>query len=124
MAATTTTKRHHQNAIKVKDTKTTTTITNKKTDENVTVSSEEIRRAKEKILVEDHLPPLGLAFVVLVCSGFLLVLNLRDFATTGKNLLGEWDESLLVRTVMTIFSFFSILFSTLLSTRCSSSTLL
>ena len=119
MAATTTTKRRSvdnrssntkKTTKKFNDTKssTTTTITNKKNDENVTVSSEEIRRVKEKmsLVAEEHLPPLGLAFVVLLCSGFLLVLNLRDFATTGKNLLGDWDESLLVRLKKNLYFLF------------------
>jgi hypothetical protein len=43
-----------------------------------------------------HLPPLGLVVCVLICSGFLAVLALRDYWTTGKNFLGDMDEKLLV----------------------------
>ena len=47
-------------------------------------------------LAEAHLPPLFLVGATLLCSGFLLVLALRDFCTTGRNLLGDIDEAFLV----------------------------
>ena len=47
-------------------------------------------------LAEAHLPPLGLVGATLLCSGFLFVLALRDFFTTGRNLLGDIDEAFLV----------------------------
>ena len=50
----------------------------------------------QKELVEEHLPPLPLAFVILFCSGALLVLALRDFLTTGRNIGGAWDEAMMV----------------------------
>lgn len=50
-------------------------------------------------LAEAHLPPLGLVGATLLCSGFLLVLALRDFCTTGRNLLGDIDEAFLVSMV-------------------------
>jgi hypothetical protein len=72
---------------------------NNNDDDSHVVTEEEIRQAKEKILLaEDHLPPLSLVFIVLFCSGVLLVLSLRDFASTGRNLLGQWDEAMLVST--------------------------
>jgi hypothetical protein len=49
-----------------------------------------------------HLPPLALVVCVLVCSGFLAVLGLRDYWTTGKNFLGDMDEKLLVGLSMSM----------------------
>lgn len=62
------------------------------------VTKDEIQRAKANLAAE-HLPPLALTFIVLLCSGALLVLNLRDLLTTGKNIGGSWDEAMLVRFV-------------------------
>lgn len=50
-----------------------------------------------ELLAQEHLPPLSLVCCVLVCSGFLFVLGLRDFLATGKNILGPLDEAFLVR---------------------------
>jgi hypothetical protein len=67
------------------------------------VTQDEIKRAKEN-LIEEHLPPLTLIFIVLLCSGALLVLNLRDFLTTGKNIGSSWDEAMMVRTATQVES--------------------
>ena len=40
-------------------------------------------------------PPLLLVIVVLICSGTLALLSIRDFALTGRNLLGVVDERFL-----------------------------
>lgn len=47
-------------------------------------------------LVAEHLPPLSLIFVVLVCSGGLFVLSLRDALATGKIIAGPMDEAMQV----------------------------
>lgn len=49
------------------------------------------------VVVSDHLPPLPLCLIVLLCSLGLLVFALRDFLTTGRNFSGTWDEAMLVR---------------------------
>ena len=46
---------------------------------------------------KQSLPPIGLQFSVLFCSGLLLVFGLRDFLTTGKNIAGVHDAAYLVR---------------------------
>jgi hypothetical protein len=46
---------------------------------------------------DDQLPPLFLQAVVICCSGFWLVIALRDFATTGKSIFGTYDDTYLVR---------------------------
>jgi hypothetical protein len=43
-----------------------------------------------------HLPPLSLVLTVLFCSGFMLMFALRDFMSTGRNILGEADEDMMV----------------------------
>jgi hypothetical protein len=48
-------------------------------------------------LADDHLPPLLLTFLVVFCSGALLIFSLRDFLSTGRNIGGTWDEAMLVR---------------------------
>jgi hypothetical protein len=45
----------------------------------------------------DPLPPLFLQAVVIICSGFWLVIALRDFVTTGRSMLGTHDDAYLVR---------------------------
>ena len=57
------------------------------------------RQRQTEADVPHHLPPLALVGTVLVCSGFLCLLGFRDFATTGRNLLGHVDEAFLVRVV-------------------------
>ena len=51
-------------------------------------------------LVAEHLPPLALVLVILLCSGALLVFSFRDFFTTGKNIAGSWDEAMLVSSLL------------------------
>lgn len=57
-------------------------------------------RAEKQALIEEHLPPLGLTFLILLCSGFLLVFALRDFLSTGKNVGGSPDEAMLVGKII------------------------
>jgi len=54
-------------------------------------------------LVEEHLPPLSLVCCVLICSGSLFVLGLRDVLATGKIVAGPPDEALLQFTDSTSF---------------------
>lgn len=51
---------------------------------------------RKAFLAEEHLPPLFLVAVVLMCSGALFVLAMRDFVSTGKVIAGTWDEAMLV----------------------------
>lgn len=66
-------------------------------DGAVTTTTPMTSTNKNNALADAHLPPLGLVAATLLCSGFLLVLALRDFCTTGRNLLGNVDEAFLVR---------------------------
>lgn len=47
--------------------------------------------------VQDHLPPLGLVFTVIACSGFLFMFAFRDVFATGRTIAGPMDEAFLVR---------------------------
>jgi hypothetical protein len=47
-------------------------------------------------LVAEHLPPLPLVLAILLCSGFMFVLGMRDMMSTGKIILGESDAAYLV----------------------------
>jgi hypothetical protein len=49
-----------------------------------------------EVLADEHLPPLFLVAVVLMCSGPLFVLAMRDFFSTGKVIAGSWDKAILV----------------------------
>jgi hypothetical protein len=49
-----------------------------------------------KEVVAEHLPPLGLVFTVIACSGFLFVFAFRDVFATGKIVGGAMDEAMLV----------------------------
>ncbi len=51
----------------------------------------------KKDLIDEHLPPIGLVFTVIVCSGFLFMFAFRDVFATGRNVGGEMDEAYLVR---------------------------
>ncbi|GAX25876.1 hypothetical protein FisN_6Hh086 [Fistulifera solaris] len=53
------------------------------------------------VIISDHLPPLPLCLIVLICSLGLLVFALRDFLTTGRNIGGSWDEAMLIFTKST-----------------------
>lgn len=50
-----------------------------------------------KDLAVEHLPPIGLVFTVIVCSGSLFMFAFRDVFATGRNIGGEMDEAFLVR---------------------------
>ena len=52
-------------------------------------------RASEELLA-DHLPPMGLVFTVIVCSGFLFVYAFRDIFSTGRIIGGNMDKAMLV----------------------------
>ena len=65
-----------------------------KTDEEVT--KEPKRELTQKEVVEEHLPPLLLTIIVLLCSGGLLMFSMRDAISTGKNIAGSFDEAMLV----------------------------
>jgi hypothetical protein len=58
------------------------------------------KKAERDIVIAEHLPPWILTVAILACSGILFVFALRDFWTTGKNIAGGWDESFLVRIVV------------------------
>jgi hypothetical protein len=49
-----------------------------------------------KEIIAEHLPPLGLVFSVIACSGFLFVFAFRDVFATGKIVGGAMDEAMLV----------------------------
>jgi hypothetical protein len=55
--------------------------------------------ARQKQAVQEDLPPLGSIFTVMICSGILLILAMRDFCATGKVIGGSWDEAMLVCTI-------------------------
>jgi len=48
-----------------------------------------------KEVIAEHLPPLGLVFTVIACSGFLFVFSFRDVFATGRIIGGPLDEALL-----------------------------
>lgn len=49
-----------------------------------------------KDLAAEHLPPLGLVFTVIACSGILFMFAFRDVFATGRNIAGDMDEAYLV----------------------------
>jgi hypothetical protein len=44
----------------------------------------------------EHLPPMSLVFTVMMFSGALFVLGLRDALATGRPIAGPLDEAMLV----------------------------
>lgn len=55
------------------------------------------RKAQEKAaVVADHLPPFPLVVTILLCSGVMFVLGMRDLLATGKIILGESDAAYMV----------------------------
>jgi hypothetical protein len=46
---------------------------------------------------EVHLPPVLLTLVVFTCSSIVLILCLRDFWMTGRNIFGHHDDMFMVR---------------------------
>ena len=64
------------------------------------VSSEETSNEKSNHshnTNEEHLPPILLTLVVFTCSSIFLILCLRDFWMTGKNIFGHHDDMFMVR---------------------------
>lgn len=59
-------------------------------------SQKKVAETESAIIIADHLPPLPLCLIVLFCSLALLVFALRDLLTTGRNIVGSWDEAMLV----------------------------
>ena len=57
----------------------------------------------EKELLADHLPPLLLVSIVLICSGILWVFAVRDTFATGRPIAGSHDEAMLVSLGEDIF---------------------
>ena len=57
----------------------------------------------QKELIEEHLPPIGLVFTVIACSGFLLMFAFRDVFATGRNIGGEMDDAYLVGLLLVNF---------------------
>jgi hypothetical protein len=77
----------------------TSTASSNSTVVDKTTTNESIKDVipkKKEIVLADHLPPLGLVFTVLACSGALWVFGLRDLMATGKPFLGEIDDAYLV----------------------------
>jgi hypothetical protein len=70
-------------------------------DNKVKIKSEdEVSSSTRNPLAVEHLPPIILSFLILVCSGTLCIFSLRDLLATGKNVGGSWDEALLVRQLI------------------------
>ena len=72
---------------------------------------------KDAALAEDHLPPLALVFTILICSGALWVLGLRDLMATGKNFLGPMDDAFMVRIYLCNYLYFESSAAMLFDTR-------
>ena len=49
-----------------------------------------------KELLAEHLPPIGLVFIIMVCSSILWVFAFRDVFATGRTIAGPLDEAMLV----------------------------
>ena len=64
--------------------------------EKPAAASQQAAAEERHALIEEHLPPFGLAVVLVVCSGFGFIFCLRDFLSTGKTIGGTWDEAMLV----------------------------
>jgi hypothetical protein len=55
-----------------------------------------VREQKRKDVRVLHFAPLPLVFTVLVCSGVMWLMSFRDVFATGRSILGEMDEAVLV----------------------------
>ena len=55
-------------------------------------------------MLADHLPPLMLVSVVLLCSGILWVFAVRDTFATGRNIAGTHDEAMLVSSSKSVLN--------------------
>jgi hypothetical protein len=73
------------------------TTTKKKKNKNKTDSISPTPVKDDANSDDPLLPPLVLQAVVIICSGFWLVIALRDFVTTGRSMLGRHDDAYLVR---------------------------
>lgn len=49
-----------------------------------------------KELLAEHLPPIGLVIIIMVCSSILWVFAFRDVFATGRTIAGPLDEAMLV----------------------------
>ena len=76
---------------------TTTSTSSKNIDNNKTTSTSSKSLADKEMLVDEYLPPIGLVFSVLLCSGFLFMFAFRDVFATGKVIGGTYDQAMLVR---------------------------
>lgn len=72
-----------------------TKAANAKTGGQVT-STKPSKAPVSKDIAAEHLPPIGLVFTVIACSGFLFVFSFRDVFATGRIIGGASDEALLV----------------------------
>lgn len=67
-----------------------------KADDQASTSTKQSNAPVSKDIVTEHLPPIGLVFTVIACSGFLFVFSFRDVFATGRIIGGASDEALLV----------------------------
>lgn len=58
-----------------------------------------------KELIAEHLPPIGLVFMIMACSGILWVFAFRDVFATGRNIAGPLDEAMLVSLLLRALSY-------------------
>jgi hypothetical protein len=65
-------------------------------EKDAIVSNEASAPLVSKDLAAEHLPPIGLIFTVIICSGFLFMFAFRDVFATGRNIGGSMDEAMLV----------------------------
>lgn len=68
-----------------------------KTQPNQDNVTQDVVPTVKKDLIEEHLPPIGLVFTIIACSGFLFMFAFRDVFATGRNIGGAMDEAYLVR---------------------------
>lgn len=68
-----------------------------------------IEQRKKEVRVL-HFAPLPLVFTVLVCSGILWLLSFRDVFATGRPILGEMDEAMLVCSCFKIKTTYLLIF--------------
>ncbi|KAL3944597.1 MAG: hypothetical protein SGBAC_001309 [Bacillariaceae sp.] len=66
-----------------------------KADDQASTSTKQSNAPVSKDIVTEHLPPIGLVFTVIACSGFLFVFSFRDVFATGRIIGGASDEALL-----------------------------
>lgn len=71
-----------------------------KSDHQTTKPKQANAPVSKDVLVAENLPPIGLVFTVIACSGFLFVFSFRDVFATGKVIGGSSDEALLVGQIV------------------------